>query len=67
MISTVVPKDWVDGKLGKLISNIREQIFSRILINTDYMMRRHILLKNDDIAEYDQKPHSDYPIRSFNT
>ena len=62
-----IPKDWDVGHLGKLLSNIKEQIFNRILTNADYMIRQHNLLKNYGIIEYDQKPHSNYPIRSFNT
>ena len=62
-----IPKDWDNGHLGKLLSNLKLQIFNRILTNADYMIVRHNLLKNDGIVEYDQKPHSNYPIRSLNT
>ena len=48
-----ISKDWVDGNLGKLLSNIKELILNKILTNTDYMIGRHTLLKNDDIVEYD--------------
>ena len=66
-ISSRIPKDWADGNLGKFLSNIKEQIFNIILTNTDYMIGQHSLLKNAGIVEHDQKQHSDYPIRSFNT
>ena len=66
-INSRIPKDWADGKLGKLLSNVEEEICYRILTNADCMIGRHNLLKNDGIVEYDQKPHSDYPIRSLNT
>ena len=66
-ISSRIPKDWDTGHLGKLLSNIKLQIFNRILTNVDYMIGRHNLLMNDGIVDYDQKPHSDYPSRSLNT
>ena len=59
-INSRIPKDWNEGHLGKLLSNIKELIFNRILTNADYMIGWHNLLKNDGIVEYDQKPHSDY-------
>ena len=66
-INIRILKDWDVVHLGKLLSNTKQQIFNRILTNVDYMIGRHSLLKNADIVEHDQKPHSDYPIRSFNT
>ena len=66
-INSRIPKNWVDGNLAKLLSNIKEQIFNRILTNADYMMGRHNLLKNGGIVEYDKKPHSSYPIRLLKT
>ena len=64
-IGSRIPKDWDTGNLDKLLSNIKLQIFNRMLTNADYMIVLHKLLKNDGIVEYDQKPHSDYPIRSL--
>ena len=61
-INSKIPKDWDVGNLGKLLSNIKEQIFNRILAHVDYMMGQHNLLRNDGIVEYDQKSYSDYPI-----
>ena len=66
-INSRIPKNWDTGHLGKLLSNIKKQIFNIILRNIDYMIRQHSLLKNDGIVEHDQKPHSNYPIMSFNT
>ena len=65
-INSRIPKDWDVGHLGKCLSNIKEQRFNIILTNADYMIGQHNLLKNDGIVKHDQKPHSDYPIRSFN-
>ena len=50
-INGKIPKDWADGNLGKLLSNIKEQIFKRILTTADYIIRQHNLLKNDGIVE----------------
>ena len=33
-----IPKDWADGNIGNVLSNIKEQIFNIILTNADYMM-----------------------------
>ena len=66
-INSRIPKDWDVGHLGKLLINIKEQIFKIILTNKDCMIGEHKLLKNDGIVEHDQTPHSDYPIKSFNT
>ena len=52
-INSRIRKDWDFGHLGKLLSNIKQQIFKRILTNADYMIERHNLLKNDGIVEHD--------------
>ena len=62
-----IPKDWDVRHLGKLLSNIKLQIFNIILKNADYMIGQHNLLNNDGIVEHDKKPHYDNTIRSFNT
>ena len=56
-VNSRIPKDWDVEHLGKLLSNIKQQRFNIILTNTDYMIGRHNLLKNDGIVEHDQKPH----------
>ena len=66
-INSRIPKDFDVGHLGKLLSNIKQQIINIILTNADYRIRQHKLLKNYGIVEHDQNPHSDYPIWSFNT
>ena len=66
-INSRTPKYWAGGNIGKLLSNIKEQTFNRILTNAYYMIGRHNLLKNDSIVGHDQKPHSNYPIGPFNT
>ena len=66
-ISSRIPKYWNDGHLGKLLSNIKEQIFDIILKYSSYIIGRHNLLKNNGIFEYDQKPYDDYVSRSRKT
>ena len=65
-INSRILKDRDSGYLGKLLSNIKQQIFDIILTNLDYMIVRHNLLKNDGIVEYDKK-RSNYPSRSRKT
>ena len=62
-----MPKNWDVENLGKLLLDIKLQIFDFFFENTDYMIERNNLLKNDGIVEHDQKPHSDYPMRLSNT
>ena len=63
-INSKIPKDWNDGYLGKLLKNIKEQIFDTILKNVSYVIGQHNFLKDDGIVEYDRKPHSYYACRS---
>ena len=65
--SSRFPQKLDNGYLGKLLSDIIEKIFDIMLQNTNYMIGRHNLLKNNGIVEHDQKPHADYPIRLSNT
>ena len=37
-INSRFPKDWDVGHLGKLLSNIKLEMFNRILTNADYMI-----------------------------
>ena len=54
-INSIIPKDWTDGHLGKLLKNTKERIFDIALKNASYTIGQHKLLKNNGIAEYDQK------------
>ena len=48
-----IPKDWADSNLGKLLSDLKLQIFDKNFKNTNYMIGQHNLLKNNGIVEYD--------------
>ena len=37
-VNSRIPKDWNDEHLGKLLKNIKEQIFDIILENADYII-----------------------------
>ena len=62
-INSRIPKDWNDGNLGKFLKDIKEWTYDTTLTNEFYIIDRYNLLKNDDIVEYDQKPHADDACR----
>ena len=66
-INSRIPKYWTVGHLGRFLSNIKKEIFDGTLKNTDYIIGRHNLLKNDDIVKYDQNQYANYVIKSRKT
>ena len=44
-INSSIPKGWDVGHLGKLLSNIKHQIFNIILTNVEYMIECHTFLR----------------------